>query len=346
MIFMIRRSTGRLALAPVPSHATADTMRTVLSTTSLLHADTAPLRTHEMRVGNGHVLHVQEHGRHDGIAAVVLHGGPGSGCTPLQRRFFDPARYRIVCIDQRGAGLSRPRGETAHNTTDDLLEDLRQVREALQIERWLAVGGSWGATLAVAHAADEPEAVAALLLRSSFLARAEDIAWFFGGAAALLPQPWRSLKDAVPDGPVLPGLAHELARDEPEPRRAAALAWARWEQALATGAQDDATPSPDVLDALVDRYRVQGHYLLHGCWLGAPTLLERCEAVPPVPTLMLHGTADRVCRSEGALALHRALPHSQLQWVDGVGHDPTHPAMAGAMVAALDAYARHGRFTP
>jgi proline iminopeptidase len=299
-----------------------------------------------MGVGNSHVLHVQEHGRPDGIAAVVLHGGPGSGCTPLQRRFLDPARYRIVCIDQRGAGLSRPRGETAHNTTTDLLRDLRQVREALQIERWLVVGGSWGATLAVAHAADEPEAVAALLLRSSFLARAEDVAWFFGGAAAQAPQAWQRLKDAVPDGPVLAGLAHQLRRDEPEPRRAAALAWARWEKALATGAQDDTTPCTDVLDALVDRYRVQSHYLLHDCWLSAPTLLERCEAVPPVPTLLLHGTADRVCRPEGALALHRALPDSQLQWVDGVGHDPTHPAMAGAMVAALDAYARHGRLTP
>jgi proline iminopeptidase len=292
------------------------------------------------------VLHVQEHGRADGIAAVVLHGGPGSGCTPLQRRFFDPARYRIVCIDQRGAGQSRPRGETRHNTTTDLLDDLRKVREVLQIQRWLVVGGSWGATLAVAHAAQEPDAVTALLLRSSFLARPEDIAWFFEGAAGQAPQAWRQLRAIVPDGPLLPGLAREISSDEAQRRRAAALAWGRWEQALATGLQDDTTPPPEVLDALVDRYRVQSHYLLHDCWLDAPTLLERCEAVPPVPTLLLHGTGDRVCRSDGAVPLHRALPYSQLQWVDGVGHDPTHPAMVAAMVAALDAYARHGRFTP
>ena len=331
---------------PVRTTATTDTIPLVSSPPKLLHLDIPAFRMHRIAVGHGHALHVQEHGRPGGMAAVVLHGGPGSGCTPLQRRFFDPARYRIVCIDQRGAGQSRPRGETRHNTTADLLDDLRKVREALGIQRWLVVGGSWGATLALAHAAHEPGAVAALLLRSSFLARAEDIAWFFGGAAEQAPQAWSQLQNAVPGGPLLPGLAREISNDEAQRRRAAALAWARWEQALATGLQDDSTPPPEVLDALVDRYRVQSHYLLHDCWLDAPTLLERCEAVPQVPTLLLHGTADRVCRPEGALSLHRALPHSQLQWVEGVGHDPTHPAMAAAMVAALDAYARHGRFMP
>jgi proline iminopeptidase len=311
----------------------------------LLHIDTPPFCTHEIAVGHGHVLHVQEHGRPDGIAAVVLHGGPGSGCTPLQRRFFDPARYRIVCIDQRGAGLSRPRGATAHNTTTDLLEDLRTVRQQLRIERWLVVGGSWGAALALAHAAAEPEAVTALLLRSSFLARAEDIAWFFGGAAAEEPQGWAALTASAPLHQALDWLAGELGQSDPQRRHAAALAWGRWEQALATGELDETTPSVAVLDAMVDRYRVQSHYLLHDCWLDSPTLLERCEAVPLVPTLLLHGRLDRVCRPEGALALHSALPHSQLHWVDGVGHDPTHPAMAAAMVAALDAYALHRRFT-
>jgi proline iminopeptidase len=187
--------------------------------------------------------------------------------------------------------------------------------------------------------------VAALLLRSSFLARAEDIAWFFGGAAAVEPRGWAALTATAPPDRPLHWLAEELGQSSPQRRQAAALAWARWEQALATGVLDESTPSPALLDALVDRYRVQSHYLLHDCWLAVPTLLERCEAVPPVPTLLLHGSIDRVCRPEGALALHRALPHGQLQWVDGVGHDPTQPAMASAMVAALDAYALHGSFT-
>jgi proline iminopeptidase len=314
-----------------------------------LYADSPAFGIHSLAVGHGHVLHVQEHGQPDGRPAVVLHGGPGSGCSPLQRRFFDPARYRIVCIDQRGAGQSAPRGSTAHNTTATLLDDLHTVREHLGIAQWLAVGGSWGAALALAHAAAEPHAVSGLLLRASFLARAEDIAWFFQGAAADQPQAWARFAALAPVAQrddLLGWLAGELLQPGRAQRHAAALAWARWEQAVGTGAVDDAVPSDAVLESLVDRYRVQSHYLMHRCWLDRPSLLERCEAVPPVPTLLLHGREDRVCRPEGALALHHRLPASRLQWVDGAGHDPTHPAMAGAMVAALDTYAARGQFAP
>ncbi|MBT9595474.1 MAG: alpha/beta fold hydrolase [Vitreoscilla sp.] len=317
--------------------------------TTTLHPDTPPFRVQRLPVGDGHVLHVQEHGRPEGLPALVLHGGPGSGCSPLQRRFFDPAHYRIICVDQRGAGSSQPRGAIDHNTTAHLLGDLRALREHLGIERWLVVGGSWGATLALAHAAAEPQAVAALLLRASFLARAEDMAWFFQGAAAEQPQAWEQFAACAPAPrrhDLLSFLADKWALPDAARHRSLALAWARWEQALAGGSQDLPPPCDAALDALVDRYRVQCHYLRHRCGLDAPTLLERCEAVPRVPTLLLHGRDDRVCRPEGALALHHRLPHSELRWVNGVGHDPSHPAMVAAMVGALDHYALHGRFTP
>jgi len=305
------------------------------------------LRTHALSVGDGHVLQVQEYGAADGIAAAVLHGGPGSGSSPLLRRFFDPARYRAICIDQRGAGASRPEGATEHNTTADLLEDLRRVREHLGLAHWLVVGGSWGATLAVAHAAAEPEAVAGLLLRASFLARREDIEWFFQGAATEQPHAWQRFAAAAPVASrdaLLPWFATTLASGEPGPCAAAALAWWQWEQTLASGAVPGTQPSGDALAALVARYRIQSHYLLHDCWLTTPTLLERCEAVPPVPTLLLHGDADRVCRPEGARALARRLPRARLQWIAGAGHDPLHPGMASAMVAALDRFAAQGDF--
>jgi proline iminopeptidase len=290
-----------------------------------LYDDTPALTRHALPVGDGHVLAVQEHGRADGIAAVVLHGGPGSGSAPLLRRFFDPARYRVISVDQRGAGASRPRGATRHNTTDHLLADLKRVREALGVERWLVVGGSWGATLALAHAAAEPQAVAALLLRAVFLARHADIAAFCQAADLDLP-----------------ALAQALHGDAAEAARRAARTWWRAEQALAGSHAGE--PDADTLAALVDRYRVQSHYLLAGCFLNDPPLLARCARLPPVPTLLLHGSADRICPPAGAAELLRHVPHAALKLIDGAGHDPTHPAMVGAMLRALDGYAARGDF--
>lgn len=293
---------------------------------SSLFPDTPAFAAHALEVSGGHVLQVQEFGRADGMAAVVLHGGPGSGCSPLLRRVFDPARWRVICPDQRGAGGSRPRGCTTGNTTLDLLGDLRAIRERLAIDRWVVVGGSWGATLALAHAADQPSAVAALLLRASFLARQEDIDGFFGTLS-------------------LDELAAALASADTAERERAALIWWRHEQALA-GTAGTAAPEPqgEALAAQVDRLRVQAHYLRHGCWLRSPSLLERCEAVPRVPTHLIHARDDRVCRPEGALALHQRLPHATLQWVDHAGHDAGHPAMVAAVVGALSCYADRGRF--
>ncbi len=318
-------------------------------TAPVLYPATNPLRSHALPVGDSHVLHVEEFGHDAGIPAVVLHGGPGSGSSPLLRRLLDPARFRIVCIDQRGAGRSQPQGLIEHNSTDDLIEDLRKVREHLGIARWLVVGGSWGATLAVAHAAAEPDAVAGLLLRASFLARREDIDWFFQGAAAQEPTAWARLASVAPAThrqSLLPWLAGVFKQGRTPEAARAALAWWHWEQALSGTTINQALPDPDdtLINMLVNRYRIQSHYLVNDCWLGKPTLLERTNALPRVPTLLLHAPDDRVCRPEGAQALHQALAHSTLRWIDGAGHDATHPAMMAAMIQALDHYAAHAAF--
>jgi proline iminopeptidase len=318
----------------------------------MLYPELAPYRTHSLPVPHGHVLRVEESGQADGIVAVVLHGGPGSGSSPLLRRFFDPERYRIVSIDQRGAGRSQPRGSIADNTTPDLIADLEAVRALLNVPHWLVVGGSWGATLAVAYAAVHPHAVAGLLLRASFLARAEDMASFFQDTACQQPAAWQRFAAVAPvdrRDALLPFLAESLANAPTQDHvaRQLALAWWQWEAAMASATPPSVElPEPDApaLDALVDRYRVQSHYMAHHCWLDDPSLLDLCDALPVVPTALLHATNDKVCPPAGALALHQRIGHSRLQWIDGAGHDPSHPAMVAAMVHALNGYASFGHF--
>jgi proline iminopeptidase len=202
--------------------------------------------------------------------------------------------------------------------------------------------------LAIAYAAAEPDSVTALLLRAAFAAQREDVDWFFRGASVLNQVAWERFAAGAPAEhrhDLLPWLTEALNDDTDASRRqCAALAWWRWEQCLASGAEPSELPQGDALTALVGRYRVQSHYLGNDCWLATPSLLERCSDVPKVPTLMLHGRADQICRPAGALALHARLAHARFQWVDGAGHDPTHPTMAGAMRSALDHYAQHQEF--
>jgi proline iminopeptidase len=303
----------------------------------LAPADLPPIATHALPVGDGHVLHVQEFGHAGGRPALLLHGGPGSGCSPALRRGFDAGCWRVVCVDQRGAGRSQPRGAIGHNTTPHLLADLRLVRHHLGIESWLVAGGSWGASLAIAHAADDPEAVSGLLLRASFLVRPEDIDWFFRGARSVRPTAWARFAAEVPGAePTMLAAAFRSAPAQEQARLAAA--WWRWEQALGTG-RENLEPAADTIDTLVDRYRVQSHYLAHGAWLDAPPLLDRCARLPRVPTVLLHARDDAVCRPEGALALRARLPHARLVWQADGGHDLGHPSTQAAMRGAVAAFA-------
>ena len=304
------------------------------------------MTTHRLPLSAGHVMHVEEHGNPAGLPALVLHGGPGSGSSPLLRSCFDPVRYRIICPDQRGAGQSTPGGSIAFNTLADLLDDLRRLRDHLQVDRWLVVGGSWGATLALLHAMDQPSAVAGLLLRNVFLARACDIHDFFAEAARRGGAEWRVLWNEARrrQCPMALLLAEIFAHGTQERQREVALCWFDWEQRMSGGRSappGDAT----ALQRVVSRYRVQSHYLRHGCWLDAPTLLQRCAALPAVPTLIVQGTQDATCPPQGAQALAQVLHgRAVLQWAQGAGHDPTHPALVAAMEQALRDYANTQAF--
>ncbi len=324
-----------------------------------------PIEPHDhglLDAGEGHRIHYEVCGNPRGLPVVVLHGGPGSGASPLQRRLFDPAAFRIVLFDQRGCGRSLPRGSIDGNDTAALVRDTERLRRHLGIDRWIVFGGSWGASLAIAYAASHSAACLGLVLRGTFLSGSRDVGWFFGGVGALLPQAWEDLTAAIgldvavaecehAGHAVLHTLARRLAigdadrvTDGVAARGAAggvgesAAAWARWEESvtrrrrITDGGGTPAAASP----SLVDKYRVQAHYLVNECFLGEERLLAHARALPPMPVAIVHGELDWVCRPSNAWQVHRAIAGSRLAWVEGGGHDPYQPAMLEALAAAVD----------
>ena len=299
-----------------------------------------------LAVSGGHRIAYGQYGNPHGIPAVVLHGGPGSGSSPAQRQFFDLARYRVIQFDQRGCGRSEPVGETANNQTGLLLEDIETLRQHLQIPRWLVVGGSWGATLAVLYAAAYPDVVSGVLLRGLFLATKSDIDWFFQGAATDYPVEWRTFSSLAPSearNELLPWLFQVFANDDAELQRRVAQGWFAWESVLGSSPVI-AAPEGEVLHKLIKRYRVQSHYLQHSCWLAEGAILEACTRLNDLPVCLLHGDSDVICRPQSSQLAHQYCPGSRLEWAAGAGHNPFHPGMMKAMTDALSLFAGSGQF--
>lgn len=296
---------------------------------------------------HGHALHWEQAGHPGAPAALVLHGGPGAGCSPGDRRWFDPSRWRIVLLDQRGAGRSTPGGHLQANDLAHALDDIETLREHLGIARWLLFGGSWGSTLALAYAQRHPYRVTGLVLRGVFLASAREQSWLYGaeGAARLAPQAWSRLQAAAGSAQdLLPALAQRLQDGDV----AAARAWLGWEAALM---QHEGGPDPDDTDADSDAdsdadtdtdgaalaaARVGVHFARHRYFVHPAGLLPGVDGVRHLPCVIVQGLQDRVTPSQTAQALHRAWPGSVLHLIDGAGHSSQHPAMAQALVAATD----------
>ncbi len=290
-------------------------------------------------VGDGHAVHVETFGDPAAGAVLVLHGGPGSGCSPRLAELYDPARQFVVTFDQRGAGRSLPAGELRANTTASLIADIETLRRHLGIGCWRVTGGSWGATLALAYAAAHRAAVSGVVVRSSFLPGDGNVRWFFEGLAEVCPEAWRALAATVPagvPGGLLAALARRLADADAAVARAAAVAWATYERAVAEPAAPPVAP-PTVAEAdrLVLKYRLQAHYLLAGCFVAEDAFLTACRTLAGLPVTLIHGRLDRVCPPANARRLHAAIAGSRLVWVDGCGHEAFHPAMVAAWRAAL-----------
>jgi proline iminopeptidase len=312
-----------------------------------LYPEIRPYRTQQLKVDDVHTLYLEEVGDPEGLPAVFLHGGPGAGCEPYHRRFFDPERYRVVLFDQRGAGRSTPHAELSQNTTQDLIGDIEKIREHLGIERWLVFGGSWGSTLALAYAQAHPQRVRALVVRGVFLCRPHEIAWFYQqGASRLFPDYWQDFitpVDPSERGDML-GAYHRLLTGQDELRRlAAAKAWSVWEGRTATLLPDERVAShfaqPHVALSLA---RIECHYFVNDAFLRSNQLLEEAARLDGIPGLIVHGRYDVICPLENAWELHHAWSGSELSIVADAGHAATEPGIRGRLVEALDYYANEG----
>jgi proline iminopeptidase len=313
-----------------------------------------PLQSHAsgwLDVGDGHAEYWEVSGNPAGAPALFLHGGPGAGCSPSDRRWFDPSHYRIVLFDQRGAGRSRPQGGIEANTTGHLVQDIEALRRHLEVDRWLVFGGSWGATLALAYAERFPHRVAALVLRGVFLGTRREIAWLYapGGAAALLPAAWERLVSSIPCNAddILGSVASQLHCGAPAIEHAAALAWLEWEQELmesddVADARNHTQRAPDASTpqtwAVLAAARVGVHFARHAFFMNEGQLLAGASLLRDIPGVIVQGGRDLVTPPAAAQALHRAWPGSTLHLVDGAGHASSHPAMARQLVAATDSF--------
>lgn len=304
-----------------------------------LYPHVEPFDSRVMDVGDGHKVHVEQCGRADGLPVVVLHGGPGGGTSPMMRRFFDPAAFRVVLFDQRGCGRSRPHASVHANTTAHLIDDIERIREALGIERWIVFGGSWGATLALAYAQTHPDRAAYLVLRGVFLGTGSELDWFYGGGAARFhPELWARFADPIPEeerGDLIAAYHRRLFSGVYAQEIRYARLWADWENALATLDTRPGQSTP--VDYARAFARLENHYFTHRCFLDGPdALIDGLPKMAGVRGAIVQGQYDMICPPQTAWRLHRAWAGSTLQIVPRAGHALSEPGITTELVRIMD----------
>lgn len=312
----------------------------------VLYPEIQPYTTHRLAVAEPHELYIEECGNPDGIPVLFLHGGPGAGFQPWNRRFFDPTKYRIVLFDQRGCGQSTPHAELEGNTTQALVSDIEKVREFLGVDKWVVFGGSWGSTLSLAYAQAHPERVLGLILRGIFLCRDQDIQWFYQeGASHVFPDYWADYLKPIPESErhdLVSAFYKRLTSENEIERMAAAKAWSIWEGMTAT-----LNPSKSVVDHFADPHtalslaRIECHYFINKAFMRPNQLVEDAYKLKDIPGVIIHGRYDMVCPLDNAFALHEAWPEAVLQVVPACGHAGGEPGIVDALVRATDSFARH-----
>ncbi len=306
-----------------------------------LYPDIKPYAEHRLAVDAPHELYIEESGNPAGIPVIVVHGGPGGGCEDYYRRFFDAERFRIILLDQRGAGRSTPLAELEGNTTADLVADLEKTRQFLGVEKWLMFGGSWGSTLSLVYAEAYPERVHGLILRGIFLCRPEDIQWFYQhGASRIFPDHWRDFVAPIPESErhdMVSAYYRRLTSNNELEQIQAAKAWSIWEGRCAT-----LHPNPRVVEhfghphVAIALARIECHYFINQAFLEPGQILRDSGQLSEIPGVIVHGRYDMVCPLDNALALSDVWPDAELRIIRDAGHSASEPAIIDTLMHACD----------
>ncbi len=309
-----------------------------------LYPEIQPYDSGMLAVGGLHRIHYEQCGNPGGKPALFVHGGPGGGTDPSQRRFWDPEAYRVVLFDQRGCGRSTPYASLEENTTWDLVRDMEKLRAHLGVERWQVFGGSWGSTLALAYAQTHPDRVTELVLRGIFLVREEEVRWYYqGGCGRIFPDAWEKFLAPIPEaerGDLVAAYHARLTSDDDAVRGEAARAWSGWEGRTSRLIVDPKliakTESPRFAEAFA---RIECHYFTnHGFMDHDGQLLDDMPKIAHVPGVIVQGRYDVVCPPKSAWELHKKWPQSKLHIVADAGHSALEPGITKALVAATNKF--------
>lgn len=289
-----------------------------------------------------HTMYWEQAGNPRGRPALFLHGGPGAGAGAVHRRFFDPAIWRIIIFDQRGAGRSRPLGGLADNTTPHLVDDIETLRRHFGIDKWLLFGGSWGSTLALAYAQTHPERVSGCVLRGVFLGRRSEVDWFLQGMGIVFPDAHADFVSFLPEAErddILGNYLRRLVNPDPAVHLPAARAWSVYEGTCST-----LLPSPETVNAFAqDRTalglaRIEAHYFVNDLFLPPEGLLGNMHRIAHIPAEIVQGRYDMVCPARTAFDLMAAWPQARLTLVPDAGHSALENGIRRALVASVERF--------
>ncbi|ORX80323.1 proline iminopeptidase [Anaeromyces robustus] len=310
--------------------------------TDLLYPKIEPYDTGFIRVSEIHTLYYEQSGNPYGNPVIFLHGGPGSGTTPNDRRYFDPKVYRIILMDQRGSGKSTPLGCLEQNTTWDLVSDIEKLRDHLKIDKWVVFGGSWGSTLSLTYSETHPDRVKALIVRGIYLSRESEILWFNqeGGASNLFPDYWDEYYEAIPENErdnYVAAYYKRLTSNNEEEKLYYAKIWTKWEDSaskLYIDIDTDEDPKKTLSYA-----RIECHYLINKGFFDTPNyLLDNIDKIRDIPGVIIQGRYDCICPATSAWELHKKWPEAEFHMLPDCGHSPTEYGIAEKLVAAADKF--------